>query len=165
MKSQAITKIRKAFRLPAHIHFFGHIQIVFALILEGLDSIKPHEVWFLQIRSKPHLEVVWNLRFQSYFYRSVSVQMLWSLLSDFKVSFDLNCDAQWQRQIQSNRSSSEWHAASSRGVRRTTQLSVDRCWYKLSAETIGEAGGTSVQTKLLWSEHATSIYSFWRLDR
>lgn len=46
MLSQAITKIRKAFRLPAHINFFWHIQIVFTLIFEGLDSIKPHEVWF-----------------------------------------------------------------------------------------------------------------------
>ena len=40
--------------------FFWHIQIVSWLILWSVDSIKPNEILFLQIRSKPHLEDVWD---------------------------------------------------------------------------------------------------------
>lgn len=47
------------FRMPKSV--FWHIQIVAWLILEGLDNRKPHEVQFLEIWSKPHLEVIWNV--------------------------------------------------------------------------------------------------------
>ncbi len=44
------------FRLPAQICFFG----ISRMILESLDSKNTHEMRFLIIGSKPHLEVVWN---------------------------------------------------------------------------------------------------------
>ena len=59
------------------------IKIIFTLIFHLKTW---NEMWFLQIRSEPRLEVVFETWSLSGLCRCVSVQTLWTLKSDFSVT-------------------------------------------------------------------------------
>lgn len=86
-------------------NLFWHIQIASTLNLESLRVKKQ-----TKIHMKSDANHIWwwfETRFQMDFYRCVSVWMLWSLLSDFRVFLkSLNCDTR-QHQIQSDGCASE----------------------------------------------------------
>ncbi len=63
---------------------FWHILTVFRLVSGSLDSKKPHEIGFMQIRFKLHGEVVWNV-IQIWF---VHMRLIWTLCS---IKLDISC--------------------------------------------------------------------------
>ncbi len=99
--------------------FFGISRLYPDWFWKFWTAKKTHEMCFLQIRSKPHLEVVWNAIPIWFLHMCLSPDALDTQIW-FQSVFCITLDTQRQHKIQSDGSASEWlsriHAATGRVV-------------------------------------------------